>query len=236
MIHQVAWLDLNVCTQQSGSDVCVSDQKTILVVGDSMVPDAVRIIGQSTEGFNFIASTQGACTPTLNLTETESLRKLDNYTECSELNQIRFSEEIYQNLAGVVIITAQYDPTEIEDYLAFLSEIGVRKVLVVGPYVQLNVDMADVLSKDLPLSEDGLTSFIREGLVESDLNYRQIAGKYSMDYLSPVSLMCEQSYGCPLEFGGTPFTSDKTHGTLAFTDSIVAKAQIHVESWISDNE
>lgn len=221
---------IRACTESSDVALCSKDEKTILVVGDSMVPDAVRILGTSLIDYSFIANTQGGCIPSKKI--PPEVRVLNNIKECTGLNKLRFDPGYYSGIEGVAIITSLRSPNRLIEYVNFLNNIGIRKVIIFGPYIQLDSKISDLLSA---YEEDpaAVSKNAKQApdLKKSDSEFSILADTFNLHYVSPVQLLCNEA-DCPLFLNGNPFTSDTVHWTNFFTSKLAVLAQKSLDDWI----
>lgn len=219
--------DLEVCSQQSANDLCSQDNATILVVGDSMVPDAVRILGANLPEMKFIANTQGGCFPQRE-TPPEVLI-LNNANECDQLNKLRFSPDSYKNLAGVALISTERSALRFQEYLTFLRSIGVENVLVFGPYISLKIPIGDASSNETGFKT--LDARVSDpSLLEANRDMRELTQSLKFTFVSPVDSLCS-NLSCPVFIDGNPFTPDQAHWTNFLTERLSEDFRLGIQAW-----
>jgi len=124
-----------------------SDKFNVLIMGDSHAVDALNVMYASFPNFDYSMSQLGGCPPTLKLNELVP-RTFPDFIKCENLNKIR-SDESYLRLFDFIVIDVKfgwYTPRDLIEYLSFLKEKGIDKVLVVGDYIELSVDLPNLIN------------------------------------------------------------------------------------------
>ena len=120
------------------------NKKNILLVGDSMVMDALNAI-ISISPVNFEFNTLGGCPPTKNVKILAAHPKKE---ECIALNEKRFNQDLTK-YDGIVIINRYgwFKPQLLEEYLQFLNDSQIKNVLLFGDGLSYKKNYTDLLQK-----------------------------------------------------------------------------------------
>ncbi|MDH3609224.1 MAG: acyltransferase [Gammaproteobacteria bacterium] len=242
MIERTNWNEYgyDVCNQVLPSD-CINKNlpnKSLLVVGDSMVPDAVRIIAKQYPEFRFVTSSAGGCIPSsLNL--SRSMNKLE---ECNALNKTRFNPRSIEDIDGVVIITLSYedekfvkikDKPKIKEYVEYLKSNGVENILIFGSYVRHKPKIHDLYLKtggDKQKIEDLVRTYGKN----NDIELKEFSEANEIEFISIREIMCPQNSECPVYIDNSPYSWDGHHWSVEFTDYLFEKMKTRLsKTWLN---
>lgn len=194
-----------------------NDKKNILVVGDSMAPDAAWIVGKSFPEHRYIISNCGGCVP-MTVEQLSERRRPDRL---EKINRIRYSKSALIGIDGVVIMTLMAPPEYIDSYVDFLKANGVSNILIFGNYLKVKDRVSDYYARHN--SQEAIESAIRdhffteERFVSYDDSMKALASKYSVEFISIKSHVCRSKSECPVFIKDRPFSWDRHHYSVEFS-------------------
>lgn len=213
-------------------------KKNVLVIGDSMVPDAVNIMNEQYPDIFYVIDTLGGCPPynQINKLVTPDHPDLD---ECIKLNEKRFSPASLEKIDGVVIMNLYewFTPKHLEPYLEFLKSAGVQNVLLFGNYFRNKTGMDNLLQDYTSLRE--MEYYLRNSSElyggDFDAGLDIMAAKFGYDFLSIKRFACNTNGTCPLFINGVPYSWDKHHFSIEFSRYLSEKmAGALSETWLGN--
>lgn len=218
----------------AGRPSCPVDSKRLLIVGDSMWQDAVNLLS-SVRPVLYDVSQLGGCPP------HDAIASMlppthPNPAACVSLNKERFEQDL-SRYYGVVIISryAWFEPEKLDRYLDYVTGKGVKKIMVIGPYKGLDVNM-DRLMRHYGVG-DQLDKAIEHGHVRRaewrDTSFDSLERRYGVTYVSLRQGVCEKDV-CPNFVGGRPFTYDTHHLTVPFIQHIASKREQQIRAFFDD--
>ena len=230
-------LGYDVCDQINATDCTkhVPDKKKILIVGDSMVPDALRIIAKHYPDNQYVVSSLGYCAPTNKILAI----KTGVLDACNKLNETRFNPLSLNGVDGVIVISINYvgafagldGAPSLDPYLSFLRSQNIGKIIVIGSYLKVNSKLYDDYTRYRG-SQDLVLKNIEIFDQNNDEELMVVSRKYNAEFISVRNHVCSKEYGCPVFFNGLPFTWDSHHWNVEFTDYLSTRmeAQLSLSS------
>lgn len=229
----------DVCNQTQPND-CIninSQKKSLLVVGDSMVPDAIRIIAKQYPDYRFIVSSAGGCIPSsLNLS-----RSMNNLEECNALNKVRFNSESLTGIDGVIIITLSYedekfvqikDKPKIKEYAKYLIDNGIENILIFGSYIRHKPKIHDLYLKTGG-NKEKILDLVKTYGNNNDSGLKEFCEANEIDFISIREIMCTQNSECPVYVDDSPYSWDGHHWSVEFTDYLYEKTKLRLSNtWL----
>ncbi len=212
------------------------DKTNVLIVGDSMSIDAVNIISPIFKEFHYLVDDEfGGCPPHPNI-KLLVPPKHPNLVECINKNKLRFSPDSLTNIDLVVInlLYSWYKPKDLIPYLEFLREIEFDNVIIFGNYITLKEDLFNIINKDKLNSsqnEQNIISMIDSKFYLQD-ELEKIANDFNYAYLGIDKYACSEN--CKLFIDGYPFTWDKFHFSLEFSNYLSAQMEQSIKNIIKD--
>jgi hypothetical protein len=206
-----------------GWDECKQPQmgkQNVLVVGDSLAPDAANIMAPLYPDYHLIIDSIGGCPPHPDLRSMVSSGHPQLH-KCEQRNTRLFSTESLENI-DVVAVMNLYDwfgPADLSAYLEFLQHAEMERVIVFGNYFQLNSEFPDAIFEfGKPALEDSaadsFVSIVKPKVnVEADL--RSLTESFGFTFVSIQDAACTAER-CETFVGEVPFTWDKFHLSLEF--------------------
>lgn len=234
-------LGYDVCNQRK-SHQCESgpiDKKKILIVGDSMAPDALRIIAKQYPNYRYVMSTAGWCVPTN--TELKRRNAKGGLEKCNHLNKTRYQQQSLTGVDGVVIITINYKDNTfsgvsgtpaLNSYLSFLKSSGINNIMIFGSYLRVSKRVFDVYLKNGGVIQDVVDKLkIRNENNDSEL--RELSREYGAEFVSIRDYACTVDAGCKIFIGDVPFSWDQHHWSSEFTEYLSEKMKDRLDaSWL----
>lgn len=194
-----------------------ADKKNILIVGDSMAPDATRIVGNAFPNFRYIISNCGGCAP-MTPKQAAETRHPERF---KKISKIRYSKDALKGIDGVIIMTLMADPRYIEAYVKHLKNNGMSNVIILGNYIKVKDKVSDYyLKHNNQKSVEKLVKnnlFTAEKFINYDTLMVSIAKKYSIDFVSIKNDACSKDSDCPIFIADKPFSWDKHHYSVEFS-------------------
>ncbi|HEY7885189.1 MAG TPA: acyltransferase [Cellvibrionaceae bacterium] len=195
------------------------DKKNILVVGDSMAPDAARIVGNNFPNHRYILSNCGGCVP---MTPKQLSEQVRVSKRLEKITKIRYSKDALNGIDAAIIMTLMSSPEYIDSYVRNLKENGISKIIIFGNYLKVNDKVSDYYfeHKNINILEEVIRGdlFTEEEFVSYDEAMMLIAEKYSIDFISIKSHACPTESECPIFIEGKPFSWDRQHYSVEFSD------------------
>lgn len=221
-------LGYDVCDQINSTDCTkrVPEKKKILIVGDSMAPDALRIVAKYYPGNQYVVSSLGYCAPTNQIL----VIKTGVLDACNKLNETRFNPASLAGVDEVIVITINYVNTflgiegapSLDPYLSFLRNQKIGKIIVFGSYLKVNSKLYDDYTR-----HRGSKDLVLKNIEVFDLNNDEellvVSRKNNSEFISIRDHVCNKEDGCPIFFNGLPFTWDSHHWNVEFTDYLSSK-------------
>ena len=242
MIERANWNEYgyDVCNQILPGD-CINKKlsnKSLLVVGDSMVPDAIRIIGKQFPEYRFVTSTAGGCIPSsLNL--SRSMNKLE---ECNALNKTRFNPKSIEGIDGVIIITLSYqddkfvkikDKPKIKEYVDYLKRNGIENILIFGSYVRHKPKIHDLYLRTGG-NKQKIQDLVRTYGKNNDSELKEFSEANEIEFFSIREIMCPKNSECPVYIDNSPYSWDGHHWSVEFTDYLFEKMKTKLsKTWLN---
>ncbi len=235
--HRWSEYGLNVCVQKEQEALCsigTNVIQNILVVGDSMAPDAVRIIGINYPQNRYILNYSSGCSP-----GKVQNKKSRHYLTCIDLNKKRFSPKSLIGVDGVVINTLIADPVLTENYVKFLKQHGMNNIIIFGNYLRNKRKMSELIveykSKEAILNYIG-SEHLMENNLKSDDKMRQIATKYDLEFISVRDFACQSENDCMIFLENIPYSWDRQHFSVEFSDFLAKKMSNSLTAtWLGSN-
>lgn len=226
----------SVCHRDSQNRSCGpldNVEKNILVVGDSMTPDATRILATLYPENHYIMSWEGGCPPIRKV--EKNFRSSERKEACKKLNEQRFSSDYTKDIDGIVIITLSAPP-EIDHYISHLKSQAQGDILIFGNYLNIKRDMSDLLMKYQ--SVEKVTEVIKSqklivNRVSKESMFNSLSKKYGIEYLSIRDYACDNYRECIIFLGDAPYSWDKHHFSFEFTNFLVEEMRQDIaNTWI----
>lgn len=242
MAKRANWHDsgYDVCNQVLPED-CINTnlpKKSLLIVGDSMVPDAIRIIAKQYPEFRFVTSSAGGCIPSsLNL--SRSMNKLE---ECNALNKTRFNPNSLESIDGVIIITLSYeddkfvqikDKPKIKEYTQYIRNNGIENILIFGSYVRHKPKIHDLYLKTGG-NKEKILDLVKTYGKNNDSELSEFCEANEIEFISIREIMCPQNIECPVFIDDSPYSWDGHHWSTEFTDYLFEKTKMRLsDTWLN---
>lgn len=203
--------------------------KKYLIVGDSMVVDALNIIS-SVAIIDYEYSTLGGCPPT---NQDEVLGKNHPYRkECIALNKERFSQNL-KEYDGVVIAGrySWFSPQQLEPYLKYLYEAGVDNILILGDLFGIEGGMDNMINKYRKESE--VEKNIKICKIYSDKDFITVAERWGCHFISSEKAIIEKKGEYKYFIDGVPIIYDYHHLTTKASKQIGAENKKEILEFLS---
>lgn len=230
----------DVCNQVLPSDCLVrkTSKRTLLFVGDSMIPDAIRIVAKQYPQYQYVTNWTGGCVPTsLNL-RIQNLQ----FDECNALNKTRFNSQSLEGIDGVVINYISYEEghflniegtPKLDKYLGYLKSNGIENILIFGSYIRHTPKIHDLYLKYGGNKKNILEELSTFGK-DNDHEFRILAQTHGIEFISIREIVCTESSGCPVFIGDSPYSWDNHHWTAEFTDYLSEKMKMKLSNtWLN---
>lgn len=155
-VHDYADYDYDTCAS------VVEGKPNVLVLGDSMAADIYMMLSVTYPDIHFLQATAGACAPVMNL---GALRR--RYPACQELNTVRFSRMLDQDLDLVVLAGMWWmeGMSATADTVRHIEQLGIP-VLLFGPRSGYLGGVPTLLAQEKTL--DGINERLARHVVRHD--------------------------------------------------------------------
>jgi len=207
------------------------NKKNALVVGNSHGVDGLNII-KSIFGdqHNYLLSALGGCPPY----HPSVAMELTDRDKCIKIQKERYGTEIYHNIDYVVISTLflpqGFAPIHLERYIKHLTNLGIRKIIILGGHYRLRNEMYEVGQKYTDISEAVESSIKDQFLYNEEIE--KIALQYNCLFINKKQLLC-QGDSCVYAVGDNPFTWDQGHLSYEFAQYLGSLSKKMVEEYLS---
>lgn len=220
--------------RQKGWDSCdelVDGKVNALILGDSHAVDALNAFEAAYPEHNFSMSSLAGCPPHDDI-EAITIPSHPNRLACKKLNLQRFYVDYLKQFDYIVInvLIGWYTLNELDDYLSFLNQNGIEKVIVLGGYLELKTDMYELINRHgySPVAVMEQATDV-EG---TDSQFRSLVEKYGYLFVSKRDVFCG-SGGCEVfDVDNVPFTYDTHHLSLPFAARIVTTNKSEVDAYL----
>ncbi|MDH4186132.1 MAG: acyltransferase [Nitrospira sp.] len=223
--------------QEKGWNRCdapIPGKINALIIGDSHAADALNAFHHIYPTHNFSMSAHGGCPPTVNV---EKLLPNHPYREsCRKLTALRFDPAYLRKFDYLVInvLFGWYTPNHLREYLEFLHDNQIPKVIVLGDYLTLNRDMYEILN------EDGYNTaaIMRAVVVEPDREtiLRTKVSSLGYFFLSKRSEFCRERHCDLFDTRRIPFTYDTHHLSYEFSTRLAAGSKHALDHYLNFQE
>ena len=152
---------------------------------------------------------------------------------CKALNVQRYNSEYLKQFDYVVInvLFGWYTVDYIDEYLAFLKEAGVEKVIVLGDYLVLKTEMYELINR-YGLNAAIVIANVRNGQ-GVDKKLRRVVEGRGYFFGSKREVFCND--GCDVfDIEKEPFTYDLHHLSYDFSRKIVTGAQNGFDEFLGE--
>lgn len=223
-----------ICVSK-GWDKCdnpVQGKINALIIGDSHSVDALNALYSVFPTHDFSMSQLGGCPPHKDIGSIFSATHL-NLSKCKVLNQKRHDLEYlnkYDYLAINVLLN-NYQVEHLGDYLTFLSDAGIKNVIVMGGYYTLQEEMHEIVNRV------GLVGF-DEKLFAAETPSRYLGLKQRVEqngyfFLSVKDAFCSNEKCHFFDENNVPFTYDKHHLSFEFSSKIAIERKQDLAHYLS---
>lgn len=224
--------------QIKGWDVC--DQLAVgkinaLVIGDSHAVDALNAFEKIYPSHNYSMSTLGGCPPHHDIREITSANHPDRI-DCLKLNNSRFDADYLKKFDYIVInvLFGWYTSEHLYEYLRFLKDNGIQKVIVLGDYLTLRKEMHELLSQ-YGYNQLRITQSVAEPLVD-ELEFKSRVNSLGYFFLSKRSEFCKNGSCDIFDSNRVPFTYDKHHLSYEFSVRIALNKRDDLNRYLEFDE
>lgn len=214
-------------------DIPISKKFSVLIMGDSHAVDALNSMYAVFPDFDYSMSELGGCPPTKLMTELVP-RTFPDLDKCVDLNKTRFDTEYLKQFDVIVInlLFGWYPPEELNRYLAFLSDSGIKKVVVFGGYFQTQSELP-VLINQFGFDKNKVIQEIVASS-DSDLILKQTTDNLGYFFVSKKKSFCILS-DCSLWDSKIPFTWDNHHLSFEFAIKLLSGNRNQINAYLSLN-
>lgn len=213
-------------------DVPLQNDFNVLVIGDSHSVDALNAMYDKFPEFDYSLSTLGGCPPT-NVMAKLVPATFPDLKQCVELNMTRYDISYLRNFDLLVInnLLGWYTLDKLRDYLEFLKQNNVKKVVVFGPYLQTKKDLP-LLVNDFGFDYSKFANqIIADPNVDRDLE--KIVESLSFFYVSKYTSFCSGEVCQLWDENNNLFTWDTHHLSLDFGRRIIDDSYLQIKKYIS---
>jgi len=197
----------------------VPTEQSILVIGDSHAIDALNALYAVFPDTQFYLSQLGACPPLRNIEQRVSAN-FANLAQCTALTEKRFDLTYLRQFDAIAInvLFVRYDAKDLQAYLQFLHDGGIRKVIVFGDFVTLTRDLSEIVSTEGYTAQT--IEHYRKKTPPLDTKLRAITAAFEFFYISKYDVFCPAQRCQWMNADQVPFTYDKSHLSYPFASSL----------------
>ena len=223
-----------ICSQK-GWGIC--DQPSpgatnVLVIGDSHAVDALNAFTSLYPSFDYSMSTLGGCPPFKNI-ELITPSTHPNRSECKELNSAyRFNVEFLKKFDLIVInnLMSWYTSDNLLDYLNFLHQNGIKKVIVFGNYYTLSENMYELVNK-FGFDDSKIKSAIKD-IPDFSPEQIKLINQNGYLFISKKDLFCKDGVCEIFDDQKVPFTYDEHHLSYEFASRMLLPIKSSISQYI----
>jgi peptidoglycan/LPS O-acetylase OafA/YrhL len=220
--------------RQKGWDNCddlVPGNVNALVLGDSHAVDALNGFDAAYPQHNFSMSSLAGCPPHNDI-EAITIPSHPNRSACKALNLTRFDAAYLQQFDYIVIniLLGWYTVEQLEEYLLFLHQSGIEKVIVLGDYLELSTEMYELINQYgySPAAVIDRAS----NPAGSDSQLRPLVEQLGYLFVSKREVFCHSGTCQVFDDNNVPFTYDTHHLSLPFATRIVTASKKQVDAYL----
>jgi hypothetical protein len=201
-----------------------------LILGDSHAIDALNAMYSVFPQIDYSMSQLGGCPPTKRMRELvpQTFPDLD---QCVKLNQTRYNIDYLKKFDVIVInvLFGWYPLEELQSYLAFLHQSGLRKVIVFGGYFETKTEVPQIINQFGFNQSKLLAEIIPK--VDFDSLLKAHAAKFNFFFLSKREILCSK-LGCTYWNSGIPYTWDNHHLSFQFAKTLVEQDESELKRYL----
>jgi len=212
---------IKIC-EMKGWENCDKPQPSkfrALILGDSHAIDALNAMYSVFPEIDYSMSQLAGCPPTKRMNKFVP-RTFPDLDECIKLNQTRFSTDYLQNFDVIVIniLFGWYPLEELLNYLIFLHESGVKKVVVFGDYFETKTEVPLIINQFGFDESQVLAEIIPK--IDFDSPLQAQTNKFDFFFVSKRKSLCPISE-CTFWVSGIPYTWDNHHLSYQFAQRLL---------------
>jgi peptidoglycan/LPS O-acetylase OafA/YrhL len=212
---------VQIC-EEKGWEVCdepAPGELNLLVIGDSHAVDALNALHVKFPEYNYSMSQLGGCPPSNRMRELVP-RTFPDLEKCVLLNLQRYDLKYlsrYQVIA-INVLYGWYSPKELENYLNFLHNAGVKKVIVFGEYLEMKGELPALINAH-GFNESQLNESVFD-LRDSQESVQKLSNEYNFYYVDKFVNLRKIA---PKQFfsKGIPYTWDSHHLSYEFAANMI---------------
>ncbi|WP_347911086.1 acyltransferase family protein [Pseudomonas grandcourensis] len=215
-------------------DSLISGRVNALILGDSHAIDALNAFEKIYPDHSFVMSELGGCPPYRDI-EKITQPNYPNRENCKKLNASRFDVEYLRKFDYIVInlLFTWYTPEYLREYLDFLKENEIKRVVVIGDYLVMKKDMYELLN-EYGFNSKALSEWVdRSKSVESVL--RSEVSEEGYFYLSKRAALCNGDVCEIFDGNKVPFTYDKDHLSYEFAARLAVGEKDSLDQYLGFN-
>ena len=214
-------------------DALADNRMNALIVGDSHAADALNAFDKLYPEHNFVMSSLGGCPPHRDIAKITAPNHPD-LEECKRLNFFRYNEKYLKQFDYIVInvLFEWYTVDYLREYLRFLKDAGVHKVIVVGGYYSLSEELPELINK-LSFNSGALKKFITTtSAIDSDPQLKGYTEEFGFLFLSKRDAFCKNGDCAIFDDNRIPFTYDKHHLSYEFSSRIALLENVRIAEYL----
>lgn len=215
-------------------DNLIAGRVNALILGDSHAIDALNAFEKIYPNHNFVMSELGGCPPYRDIGKITQPNH-PGLEKCKDINVLRFDTEYLKRFDYIVInvLFGWYTPEHLREYLDFLKENKISKVVVIGDYLVLKKDMYELLN-EYGFNSVALSKWIdRSASVEAIL--RPEVGGEGYFYLSKRNALCKGDTCELFDRNNIPFTYDQHHLSYEFAARLAVDEKNSLDQYLGFN-
>jgi hypothetical protein len=227
---------VQIC-EEKGWEVCdepVPGKPNLLVVGDSHAVDALNALYAKFPQYDYSMSQLGGCPPTKRMRELVP-RTFPDLKKCVQLNLQRYDLNYLSrfDFIAINVLYGWYSPNELADYLRFLHNAGVKKVIVFGEYIEMKEDLPLLINSN-GFYESKLNQFVFSPR-DAQKNIQKLSGSYDYYYIDKFVNLRKAA---PKRFfiGKIPYTWDTHHLSYEFAINMINEDLLGLEKYLQEPE
>tara|TARA_R110002049_G_scaffold44030_7_gene129138 strand:- start:4199 stop:6040 length:1842 start_codon:yes stop_codon:yes gene_type:complete len=220
--------------RQKGWDHCddpVTGKVNALILGDSHAIDALNAFDAAYPQHNYAMSSLAGCPPHDDI-EAITIPSHPNRSACKALNLDRFNVAYLKQFDYIVIniLLGWYTVQQLEDYLLFLHQNGIGKVIVLGDYLELNTQMYELINQ-YGYSSAAVMEHA-SNLSGLDAQLRPLVEQLGYLFVSKREVFCHSGTCRVFDSNNIPFTYDTHHLSLDFATRLVTADRDPVDTYL----
>jgi peptidoglycan/LPS O-acetylase OafA/YrhL len=212
-------------------DEPVKGRINALIIGDSHAVDALNAFEKIFPNQEFSMSELGGCPPYWDI-EKITMSNHPDRLKCKELNKNRYDPKYLNNFDYIIInvLFGWYTSEHLNEYLEFLKINNIKKVIVLGDYLNMTRDMSELINS-YGFNKKEIERWINKNTF-NELELATIVNKFGYYFLSKRETFCQKNICELFDNNHKPYSYDKNHLSYEFAARLAIKQKNSIENYL----